>query len=157
MSISGFYVRLGYRLSLPKWKTVVRKLLNILCKTDIKISYITLRESCGLDAELLAFHIGAGIMISLWLQKVCRYSFMPLVVYLFTWRSILITWLSYNSRPALSRNGVFIFNFFCPQSDAIRSDHSLTRNAPKLTYSNLRFQEFHRGRNPRNFVKRGNG
>ena len=93
--ISGFYVRLGYRLSLPKWKTVVRKLLNILCKTDIKISYITLRESCGLDAELLAFHIGAGIMISLWLQKVCRYSFMPLVVYLFTWRSILITWLSY--------------------------------------------------------------
>ena len=95
MSISGFYVRLGYRLSLPKWKTVVRKLLNILCKTDIKISYITLRESCGLDAELLAFHIGAGIMISLWLQKVCRYSFMPLVFYLFTWRSILITWLSY--------------------------------------------------------------
>jgi len=67
-------------------------------------------ESCSLDVELLAFHIGAGIIISLWLQGLCRY--------------------------------------FCPQSDAMRSDHSLTRNAPKLTYSNLGFQNFSGGETP---------
>ena len=40
-----------------------QKLLIILCKIEIKTSYITLRESCSLDIELLTFHIGAGIMI----------------------------------------------------------------------------------------------
>jgi len=51
---------------------------------EIKTSYITLRELLGLNVKLLACHIGAEIMISLRLQGVCRYSFMLLVVYLFT-------------------------------------------------------------------------
>jgi len=42
----------------------------------------------------------------------------------------------YNSRPALSPNGMSISKTSFPQSDAIISDHSLARNAPKLTYSN---------------------
>jgi len=31
----------------------------MLCKTEIKTGYITLRESCSLDVKLLAFHTGA--------------------------------------------------------------------------------------------------
>jgi len=37
------------RLSLPKWKCVLKNLLIILCKRKIRTSYITLRESCSLD------------------------------------------------------------------------------------------------------------
>ena len=37
--------------------------------------------------------------------------------------------------------GVSIFKTFCPHSDAIKSGHSFNRNAPKLAYSNLRFQQ----------------
>jgi len=48
----------------------------------------------------------------------------------------------------LSPNSASVLKTFCPQSDAIRDDHSLTRNAPKLTYNNLRFQNFPRGETP---------
>jgi len=81
--ISGLYVGLGYAEP-TQMKKRPQKLLIMLCRTEIKSSYITLHESCSLDVELLAFHIGAEIMISLWLQRVCWYSFVPLVVYLFT-------------------------------------------------------------------------
>jgi len=81
--ISGLYVGLGYAEP-TQMKKRPQKLLIMLCRTEIKSSYITFRESCSLDVELLAFHIGAEIMIFLWLQSVCRYSFVPLVVYLFT-------------------------------------------------------------------------
>ena len=37
---------------------------------------------------------------------------------------------------------------FCPQSNPIRSDPSLTRNGPNLTYSDLRFQNFPREKPP---------
>jgi len=72
-----------------------------------------------LDVELVSFHTGAGIMISLWLQGVCM------------------------GIHAISRLPIY---------DAIRTDHAVTRNAPKLTYSSLRFQNFPREETP---VKKG--
>ena len=51
-----------------------QKLLIILCEIEIKNSYMTLRESCSLDVELLTFLIGTGITISLGLQRVCRFN-----------------------------------------------------------------------------------
>ena len=55
--------KLSLWLSLPKWKCVLEKLLIILCKIEIKTSYITLGESCSLDIEPAISHIGAGITI----------------------------------------------------------------------------------------------
>jgi len=57
----------------------------------------------------------------------------------------------------LSPNGVSVFKTFSPQSDAIRSDHSLTRNVPKLIYSNVRFQNFPRRETPGPPLKGGTG
>jgi len=55
----------------------------------------------------------------------------------------------------LSQNGVFVLKTFCPQNDAIRSDHSLIRNVPKLTYITL--QNFPTGETPGPLLKGGRG
>ena len=68
LCIGGFYVKP------TKTKKDPQKILIILCKIEIQTSYKTLCELCSLNVELLAFHIGAGIMI-LWLQGICRCLF----------------------------------------------------------------------------------
>jgi len=84
--------------------------------------------------ELLSFHIGTGIMISLRLQGVA---------------------VSRACAFSKRRVSVYILKTFCPQSDGIRSH----QNAPKLTYSNLKFQNFPRAEIPDPWtpVKRGMG
>jgi len=46
----------------------------------------------------------------------------------------LITWLNYNSRPALSQNDVY-FKTFCPRSDAIKTSNCVAYNLEVIILS----------------------